>query len=57
MGIFNIFNKKKQKSTDPRYNELIFGRFGVSPFIKQEPTKRNLHKGRISKECNCLFYC
>jgi HK97 family phage portal protein len=49
MGIFNIFNKKKQKSTDPRYNELIFGRFGVSPFIKQEPTKETYIKEGFQK--------
>ena len=49
MGIFNIFNKKKQKSTDPRYNELIFGRYGVSPFIKQEPNKETFIKEGFQK--------
>mgnify|MGYP003633468745 CR=1 FL=1 len=48
MGIFN-FGKKKQKSTDPRYNELIFGKFGVSPFIKQEPNKETFIKEGFQK--------
>jgi phage portal protein BeeE len=38
MGIFN-WGKKKEQKNDPRYNELIFGRFGVSPIIQQNPSK------------------
>ena len=38
MGIFN-WGKKKEQKNDPRYNDLIFGRFGVSPIIRQNPSK------------------
>jgi HK97 family phage portal protein len=48
MGFFD-FLKKKQVNTDPRYNEMIFGRFGVSPFIRQEPNKESFIKEGYQK--------